>query len=61
MHKPLDICLHTYTHIRTYCDRLIRALTKKPRVTRSTIELWLLSNESPNNHDNRGTTEDNNS
>jgi hypothetical protein len=44
-----------------YCDRLLKALrhgTRKTRVTRSTIELQLLSNEGVNNHDNRGSIED---
>jgi hypothetical protein len=40
---------------------LLKALrygTRKPRVTRSTIELQLLSSEGLNNHDNRGIIED---
>jgi hypothetical protein len=44
-----------------YCDGLLKELkygTRKTRVTRSTIELRLLSSEGLNKHDNRGTVED---
>jgi hypothetical protein len=44
-----------------YCDGLLKTLrygSRKPRVTRPTIELRLFSNEGLNNHDNRGTIED---
>lgn len=45
----------------SYCDGLLKALTygsRKLRVTRSTIELRLLSSEALNNDDNRKTIED---
>jgi hypothetical protein len=45
----------------SYCDGLLEALkygTRKSRVTRSTIEIRLLSNEVVNNDNKRGTTED---
>jgi hypothetical protein len=48
------------TRHEKYCDGLLKALrygTRKPRITRSTIELRLFSNKGLNNHDNRGTTE----
>jgi hypothetical protein len=46
---------------RLYCDGLLKALrygTRKPRVTRATTGLQLLSSEGLNNHDNRGTIGD---
>jgi hypothetical protein len=48
-------------HLPSYCDGLLKTLrygTRKPRVTRSTIELRLLSSEGLSNHDNRKTVED---
>jgi hypothetical protein len=44
-----------------YSDGLLKVLrygTRKPRVTRPTIELRLLSSEGLNNHDSRRTIED---
>jgi hypothetical protein len=44
-----------------YCGGLLKALrcgTRKTHLSRSTVELWLLSNEGLNNHDNKGTIED---
>jgi hypothetical protein len=51
------VCVCVYI----YCDGLLKALrygTRKPRETRSRIELRLLSSEGYNDHDNRGTIED---
>jgi hypothetical protein len=47
--------------ILRYCDGLLKALrygTSKARVTRSTIELQLLSSEGLNNHNKKGNIED---
>jgi hypothetical protein len=53
--------LATIFYCLTFETSLFVALrygTRKTRETRSTIELWLLSSEGLNNHDNRGTIED---
>jgi hypothetical protein len=51
----------TWRTFPLYGDGLLKALkygTRNPRVTRSTIELLLLSREGLNNHGNRRTIED---